>query len=324
MNRNQFTTQVGVELPVVCGPMYPCSNPELVAAVSQWGGMGVIQPLSLVYVHGYEFREGLNLIKKLTQKPVGLNIITEKSSKIYQDRMKRWLDISLELGVRFFVTSLGNPSWVVERVKSVGGVVYHDVTRRKWAEKALEAGVHGLIAVNDRAGGHAGDLGLEKLWNELGHFGVPVLAAGGMSTPEQVVQTLKMGYQGVQLGTRFIATPECTAHMDYKNAILKATSKDIVLTEKISGVPVSVIQTEYIKRLGTKASPVARWALNHPKLKHYMRMVYTLQSLFKLKKSSTKGSRYLDYFQAGKSVDGIHSIESVETLMKAYQKAWEA
>jgi nitronate monooxygenase len=111
--------------------------------------------------------------------------------------------------------------------------------------------------------------------------------------------------------------------MDYKNAILKATSKDIVLTEKISGVPVSVIQTEYIKRLGTKASPVARWALNHPKLKHYMRMVYTLQSLFKLKKSSTKGSRYLDYFQAGKSVDGIHSIESVETLMKAYQKAWE-
>jgi nitronate monooxygenase len=324
MNRNQFTTQVGVELPVVCGPMYPCSNPELVAAVSQWGGMGVIQPLSLVYVHGYEFREGLNLIKKLTQKPVGLNIITEKSSKIYQDRMKRWLDISLELGVRFFVTSLGNPSWVVERVKSVGGVVYHDVTRRKWAEKALEAGVHGLIAVNDRAGGHAGDLGLEKLWNELGHFGVPVLAAGGMSTPEQVVQTLKMGYQGVQLGTRFIATPECTAHMDYKNAILKATSKDIVLTEKISGVPVSVIQTEYIKRLGTKASPVARWALNHPKLKHYMRMVYTLQSLFKLKKSSTKGSRYLDYFQAGKSVDGIHAIESVETLMKAYQKAWEA
>jgi nitronate monooxygenase len=79
MSQNLFTKQAGIELPIICGAMYPCSNPELVAAVSQAGGIGIIQPLSLVFVHGHDFRKGLQYIKSLTEKPVGLNIITEKS-----------------------------------------------------------------------------------------------------------------------------------------------------------------------------------------------------------------------------------------------------
>ena len=74
----------------------------------------------------------------------------------YEERMKRWIDIALEEGVRFFITALGNPRWVVDKVHAVGGVVYHDVTERKWALKALDGGVDGLICVNGRAGGHAG------------------------------------------------------------------------------------------------------------------------------------------------------------------------
>ena len=134
-----LSEHAGIEVPLICGAMYPCSNPELVAAASAAGGLGIVQPLSLVYVHGHDFREGLALIRRLTDRPVGLNVIVERSSKVYLDRMKSYVDAAIEEGVRFFVTSLGKPHWVVERAHAVGGVVYHDVTERKWAEKALEA-----------------------------------------------------------------------------------------------------------------------------------------------------------------------------------------
>src|SRR5215211_5402921 len=116
-----FTKQVGIKYPVICGAMYPCSNPELVAAVSEAGGIGIVQPLSLTYVHGHEFREGLRVIKRLTSRPVGMNVLIEQSSTTYLDRMKKWVDVALEEGVRFFITSLGNPRWVAERVHPEGG-----------------------------------------------------------------------------------------------------------------------------------------------------------------------------------------------------------
>src|SRR5690606_37444195 len=154
-------------------------------------------------------------------------------------------DIALEEGVRFIVTALGNPRWVVEKVHAVGGVVYHDVTERKWAERALDGGVDGLICVNGRAGGHAGTLRKGRLFDDLSSLGVPLVAAGGIGSPADFRQTLDMGYQAVQLGTRFIATSECSAHNEYKAAILAAREEDVVLTMRISGVPVSVIQTDY-------------------------------------------------------------------------------
>ena len=87
---------LGIEVPLICGAMYPCSNPELVAAVSEAGGIGIVQPLSLSYVHGYEFREGLRYIRQLTSRPVCVNLIIEQSSKKYLQRVHQWLDIALE------------------------------------------------------------------------------------------------------------------------------------------------------------------------------------------------------------------------------------
>jgi nitronate monooxygenase len=304
--------------------MYPCSNPELVAAASEAGGIGIVQPLSLIFVHGYDFREGLRHIRSLTSKPIGLNVLTEQSSQAYLKRMSNWLDISLEEGVRFFVTSLGNPRWVVERVKPYGGVVYHDITLRKWAIKGAEAGVDGLICVNRRAGGHAGELGLEEMYDELKDLGLPLVAAGGLSTPAEFVKALAVGYDGVQMGTRFIATVECNAHEDYKRAIVEAHESDIVHTEKISGVPVAVINTPYVRKVGTKANWLARWMLRHPRLKHWMRAIYSLLSLFKLKKASKKGSGYKDYWQAGKSVQGIDRIETVNEVITSYRTALQS
>jgi len=319
-----FTRAAGIELPIVCGAMYPCSNPELVAAASEAGGMGIVQPLSLVYVHGYEYRAGLRKIRELTSKPIGLNVIVEKSSKVYQERMERYVDEAIEEGVRFFVTSLGNPRWVADKAHAVGGLVYHDVTARKWAEKGIDGGIDGLIAVNNRAGGHAGDLGAEKLLEDLAPLGLPVLCAGGVGDEKSFVEVMKMGYAGVQMGTRFIATTECTAHDDYKNAVVKAVEDDIVLTERLTGVPVAVIRTPYVDRLGSKAGPIARYLLKGRKTKHWMRMIYSLQSLWKLKRSLHRSYSSKDFLQAGRSVAGIHAVESTAAILERFRAAAQA
>lgn len=120
------------------------------------------------------------------------------------------------------------------------------------------------------------------------------------------------------MGTRFIATKECTAHSDYKAAILAATGDDIILTKKLSGVNVAVINTSYMKRIGANPGKLAQYFLDHPKLKHYMRLFYMLKSTFELKKAAMQGESYKDFFQAGKSVDGIEKIESVSDIVQSF------
>ncbi len=304
-----FTEHVGIDVPLICGAMYPCSNPELVAAVSDAGGIGIVQPISMTFVHKHDLREGIRFIRRLTDKPIGFNALVEKSSKIYEDRMRKWIAVAIEEGVRFFITALGNPRWVVDEVHAVGGVVYHDVTEMKWAKLGLDAGVDGLICVNNRAGGHAGRARPEDLYGELSELGVPLICAGGIGDEATFGRALALGYAGVQMGTRFIATDECNAHDDYKAAICRADEQDIVLTEKISGIPVAVINTPYIEKMGLEAGPIARRLLRHRKAKHYMRMFYQLKSVWQLRKASLQGMNYKDFFQAGKSVSGVKGVE---------------
>ena len=311
-----LTRDAGIAIPVICGAMYPCSNPELVAAASEAGGIGIVQPVSLTYVHGRDFREGLREIRRLTSKPIGMNALIESSSRAYENRMKKWVDIALEEGVRFFITSLGKPTWVVEAAEAAGGVVYHDVTERKWALKGLESGAHGLIAVNRRAGGHAGPKTPAELMDELGDLGVPLVCAGGVGTPAEFVDALRLGYAGVQMGTRFIATTECTAAEPYKQAIVDADEDDIVLTERVTGVPLAVIRTPYVERLGTRAGPLARWMLRGRRRKRLMRTIYALWSGWKLKRSSLDQSGNRDFWQAGRSVAGIDRVRPTGEIIR--------
>ena len=314
-----FARQVGIEVPVICGAMFPCSNPELVAAASEAGGIGVVQPVSLTFVHGHDYRAGLRYIRSLTGKPIGMNALIEQSSRLYRERMERWIDISLEEGVRFFVTSLGNPRWVVDKVSPHGGVVYHDVTERKWALKGVDGGVHGLIAVNKEAGGHAGPQSPAALYDELADLGLPLICAGGVGDAKHFRGALDIGYAGVQMGTRFIATVECHAHPDYKQAILRATADDIVLTERLTGVPVAVIRNEYINRIGTKAGPIARYMLRRRRTKHLMRSIYALKSLRALRRSLNAPAGERDYWQAGRSVAQIHEIKPTAEIVAEFR-----
>lgn len=321
---NRFLQHTGARLPLLCGAMYPCSNVELLRATSQAGAVAVAQPLSLVFAHRTDLRTALrSLVQDAGPGAIGFNALIEKSSKVYEDRMRAWIDIALEEGVRFFVTALGNPRWVVDRVHAVGGVVYHDVTERKWAERALEGGVDGLICVSNQAGGHAGHLAPEALFSSMSDLGVPLVGAGGVGDPEAFARLLDVGFEAAQLGTRFIASEECTAHPEYKQAILGAKAQDIVLTRRISGVPVSVIRTAFVDKVGTDAGPIAQRLLQHPKFKHWVRSWYAARSVWKMGRGATRGGGYNDYWQAGRSVEGIHEVLPAAEIVAAFQAEWD-
>ena len=323
--KTAFTAQVGVDVPLICGAMYPCSNPELVAAVSAAGGIGVVQPLSMEFVFELSLEEGLRRIRALTDRPVGINLIIERSSQVYLKRVRRWLEVALDEGVDFYVTALGDPKFVVDRVRErrPGAVVYHDVTERRFAEKAAAAGVDGLICVNDRAGGHAGTRRPAALFAELEDLGLPLICAGGVGDEGRFVEALELGYAGAQLGTRFIATEECRVHADYKQAVVDAGEDDIVLTERLSGVPVSIIKTPFVEKTGTKAGWLARKLLKGRRTKHWVRAWYSLKSAWQLGRASQRAVTHRDSLQAGKSVEGVTKIEPAGEIVRRFAAALE-
>ena len=317
MVSTRLTKDAGTEHPIICGAMYPCSNPELVAAAAEGGGLAIMQPVSLTYVHGWELREGIRYIRTLTDKPIGFNALIEKGSKKYLEKMNGWIDIALEEGIRFFVTSLGKPDWVCEKVHAYGGVVYHDVTNRKWAEKGKECGVDGLICVNDHAGGHLGAMSMREMYEELRDMELPLICAGGIGSEKELNRALELGYDGVQMGTRFIATTECNTPEDYKSAIVDAGEEDITWTNRITGVPISVIKTPGFKQ---ENSWLMRRLLHSRFFKHKARMLLNTNSFIRLKYlSRSKGKNTANkkkYYSAGKSVDTVHSIESATIIMQ--------
>ena len=315
--QTKFTDHAGVEYPIICGAMYPCSNPELVSAASNGGGLAIMQPVSLTYVHGWDLRKGIKYIKSMTNKPFGFNALIEKSNKKHIEHMSVWIDIALEEGIRFFVTSLGKPDWVCEKVHAVGGVVYHDVTTRHWAKKGKDSGVDGLICVNNRAGGHLGDQSKEQMFEELNDMNLPLICAGGVGGEDELNDALHLGYDGVQMGTRFIATDECNTSDNYKRAIIEANEEDISWTKRISGVPISVIKTKNFRQ---ENSWLVRKLLSG-KFKHLARTFINSISYWRLKSikqsDEKNGSpKSTELYSAGKSVGAIDNTVSATVIMR--------
>ena len=320
--QTKFTDHAGVQYPIICGAMYPCSNPELVSAASNGGGLAIMQPVSLTYAHGWDLREGIKYIKSMTDKPFGFNALIEKTNNKYIERMSVWIDIALEEGLRFFVTSLGKPDWVCEKVHAVGGVVYHDVTNRLWAKKGKDNGVDGLICVNNRAGGHLGDLSKEQMIEELHDMDLPLICAGGVGGENELNDALRLGYDGVQMGTRFIATDECNTSDNYKRAIIEAKEEDISWTKRISGVPISVIKTKNFRQ---ENSWLVRKLLSG-KFKHLARTFISIISYWRLKSikqsDEINGSpKSTELYSAGKSVGTIDNSVSATVIMRELGEA---
>jgi len=222
---------MGVDYPIIGAPMFLVSYEELAVAVARAGGLGAIPLPNFRTVD--DLRGTLNKIREETDKPIGVNI--HVSGKF---EWKEQLALCLDHGVKFFIASLGDPRLILEDVHANGGKVFADVISVDQGLRARDRGVDGLIAVASGAGGHSGMTPTLILVPYLkSKVGLPVIAAGGISTGAQMVAAIGLGACAVIVGTRLIASTESRASAEYKQAVVAAGPGDIVCTDRVTGNP---------------------------------------------------------------------------------------
>jgi nitronate monooxygenase len=282
--------------------MFLVSNPQLVGAVSNGGAVGGIPSLNFRTTELFE--KAIQEIQSLTTLPFGVNLIVNQANP----RVNQDLEVCAKYRVPLIVTSLGNPKQVIAKMHSVGCKVFCDVVNLEYAKKVQDMGADGVVAVSSGAGGHAGPVSPLVLIPYLKrHLSIPVIAAGGIATGEQILAAQVLGAAGVQIGTRFIATHEASVDDSYKKAILTAKPEDIVLTKKISGTPASVINTPYVKKQGLELSWLETKLLEHKTTKKYMKMVISYLGSQKLGDAIT-GPTWKTVWSAGQGVGLIDNV----------------
>jgi len=219
--------RLGVRYPVVAAPMFLVSNAPLLEAVGRAGAIGAVP--SLNFRTHEQFRAFLDAFPK--EVPFGVNLI------LASDRVAADLEAVVERKVPLVITSLGDPTATIQRVRGYGGMVWSDVIGLKHAQKAAKAGADALVAVATGAGGHAGTLSPFVLGPWLrDELGVPVVIAGGLSQGRHLAAALALGAEAGYFGTRFIATRESAASPEYKEALLRASPEDIEYSDEVTGV----------------------------------------------------------------------------------------
>ncbi len=230
-----------LNLPVVAAPLFLISNPNMVIECCKNGIVGTFPALNQRTSEGFEawlieIKEALTAFEKETgQKaaPFGVNLIVHPTNP----RLEADVKLCMKHKVPLVITSLGAVSMVVEAIHSYGGLVFHDIIKKRHAEKAAEAGVDGLILVSAGAGGHGGSLNPMSLVAEVKEiFKKTILLSGCISTGKDVASALQMGADLAYMGTRFINTDESLAPEEYKKMIVDAGANDVVYTAAISGV----------------------------------------------------------------------------------------
>ncbi|MCX7157590.1 MAG: nitronate monooxygenase family protein [Proteobacteria bacterium] len=232
----------GLSLPVICSPMFIASNPKLVIEQCKAGVVGSFpalnaRPQEALDTWLTEIETTLDAHRKANPgaivAPYAVNQIVHKSN----DRLAQDVETCVRHKVPITITSLRAPAEVVSAVHSYGGIVLHDVINVRHAEKALEAGVDGLILVCAGAGGHAGTLSPFALVGEVRRFfDGPIILSGAIATGDAILAALATGADLAYIGTRFLATPEASVPDRFKEEILKSAAADIVYTDLFSGV----------------------------------------------------------------------------------------
>lgn len=239
MSKNSFFEDIS--FPVVAAPMFLISGPKLVIECCKNGIVGTFPALNQRTTEGFEewvvtIKTELDKFEKETGKkaaPFGVNLIVHPTNP----RVQPDLEVCMKHNVPLIITSLGAVSELVTAVHSYGGLVFHDVIKKRHAEKAAEAGVDGLILVAAGAGGHAGTLHPFALVNEIKtFFDKTILLSGCISTGQDVASALQIGADLAYMGTRFINVDESEANDEYKNMIINSKAEDIVYTAAVSGV----------------------------------------------------------------------------------------
>jgi len=236
-----------LSLPAVAAPMFLISGPKLVTECCKNGIVGTFPALNQRTSEGFEkwlieIKETLDEFEQTSGKkaaPYGVNLIVHHSNP----RVQADLELCVKHKVPLIITSLGAVSELVNAVHSYGGLVFHDVIKRRHAEKAAGAGVDGLILVAAGAGGHAGTLNPMPFIQEIRSFyDKTILLSGCISNGRDIASAMQMGADLAYLGTRFINTTESKAEQEYKQMIIESGASDIVYTAAVSGVSANFLR----------------------------------------------------------------------------------
>ncbi len=249
MKRTRLCDLLGIEYPIIQGGMVWIANAELAAAVSNAGGLGLISPTSGMSRNDDQvenLKKQLEITKSLTSKPFGVNLPILNNPQI-----EELVTTVIDAKVKVVVTAAGNPALYTSRLKEAGIKVLHLVAAVRHAQSAERRGVDAVIAEGYEAGGHNG---LDELTTftlvpqVVDAVTIPVVAAGGIADVRGVVAALALGADGVQMGTRFVATRECIAHQNFKEAIVKASDTDTVITGRKLG-PTRILKNEVAAKI---------------------------------------------------------------------------
>ena len=240
--KNRVTEILGSEYPIIQGAMRLITLGEMAAAVSRSGAFGVVAASGL---EGNRLRAEIRKARSLTDRPFGINI------PVYRPNAFEALEMAIEEGVKTITTSAGDPGKVIRRVKESGMKILHVVATVDMAKKAEDAGVDGVIAVGAEGGGHVGrdEIATMVLTRQVvAAVKIPVVAAGGIGDARGWVAAFALGAEGIQMGTRFLATEECPVPLAYKQAILEAKDNSTIIAAR-KGYPIRVLKNQAAEKV---------------------------------------------------------------------------
>lgn len=238
MNTNLICELFKIQYPIVQAGMIWCSGWRLASAVSNAGGLGIIGAGSM---YPNVLKEHIEKCRQATTKPFAVNI------PLLYPNIQEHMDIIMEMGVKIVFTSAGNPQIWTSKLKEKGITVVHVVSNTKFAKKAQDAGVDAVVAEGFEAGGHNGreettTLCLIPLVRDA--VSIPLIAAGGIASGSAMLAAMALGADAVQVGSRFVACEESSAHPDFKNKVISAVEGDTILTLK-EITPVRLLKNEF-------------------------------------------------------------------------------
>ncbi|MDO5987560.1 nitronate monooxygenase [Flavivirga amylovorans] len=302
--QTKLTELLHIKYPIIQAPMFLVSNVAMVTEAMKGGIAGCIPALN--YRTLEELRSAIKELKanRVEGGSFGFNLIVNKSNVKYKGQ----LEVICEEGCDFIITSLGSPEETINQAHKVGIKVFCDVVDLKFAKKVEQLGADAIIAVNNQAGGHRGDKTPEDLIKELStDCSIPIISAGGVGNKGDIDTMLGYGAAGVSVGSPFIASIEAGVTEEYKQACVDYGANDIVMTERISGTPCTVINTPYVQKIGTKQTWLESVLNKNKKLKKWVKMIRFSIGMNATKNAATKAT-YKTVWVAGPSIEYTKEI----------------
>ena len=312
MEKQSLQSLLQITHPVIMAPMFLVSNTKMVIEGMKSGIAACIPALN--YRTLEELRTSIIELKqaKVSGGSFGYNLIVNKSNVKYKEQLR----VLCEEGVDFIITSLGSPEETITEAHKVGIKVFCDVTDLAFAKKVESLGADAIIAVNNQAGGHRGNIDPEtliKLLNE--QTSLPVISAGGVGSKADLDKMLGYGAVGVSVGSPFIASDEAGVSKEYKQACVDYGAKDIIMTERISGTPCTVINTPYVQKVGTKQTWLETLLNKNKSLKKWVKMIRFYIGMKATEKAATQVT-YKTVWVAGPSIEDTTAILPVQQIVQ--------